>query len=127
MRNLKGLIEAGAIRLDELKGRVDAIQARGVTGTQLFQARKEYDYVRTIVDLMDIIANGGDVSNNTYARIEKAVFRHGTNKVQMDVAKGDTLMQVLQKNPNVKDVLTKLGKYCEANGMTFNTATGIVE
>ena len=43
------------------------------------------------------------------------------------VQKGDTLMGLIAKYPNAKDIVNKIKKACDKAGLTLNMATGIVE
>lgn len=43
------------------------------------------------------------------------------------VQKGDTLMGLIAKYPDAKDIVNKIKKACEKAGLTLNMATGIVE
>ena len=43
------------------------------------------------------------------------------------VRKGDTLLGLIAKYPNAKDIVNKIEKACTKAGLTLNKATGIVE
>lgn len=123
-------------KLIELQNEVTSLEQRAASGeisqstckTQTQIRREKIRFLRSMdalaqnIDKDDLALTPGQIES-----IKGATRATGASTSSIEVVVGDTLMGLMQKYPNTKDLLAKVLKKCEDNNLVFNQSTMTIE
>ena len=121
----------------ELEARATAVKAdetlsKNTRQTRAYGFRKEMyfamlmrDFLRELGRYEEEVEMEDDMAGKFDSFITSAADR--ASHTTIEVREGDSLVELLQRYQDRKDVFAKIQKACEDKGLTINTATGTIE
>lgn len=119
---VKAKMEEVTKRIDVLKtGAKDGSISENTMRTQTFKLRHDLKMMGIIKALL----SGEEVNDEDFTSVFTLTKEREAGTVE--VHKGDKLMELLVKYADKKDIMNKIAKAAEKQGLVVNMATGIVE
>lgn len=135
--NIQKAIFALEDKATELDARATAIKAdetlsKNTRQTRAYSFRKEMYFAMLMRDFLKELGSYEEemeIETNMAEKFDSFVTSAAdrASHTTIEVHKGDSLVELLQRYQDRKDVFAKIQKACEDKGLTINTATGIVE
>ena len=107
-------------KLASLKAVVE--KKSGNKNPDYYKSLKEYRLLSYIYGLQEV-----GISAELEEWFQDYISNDAGGKPLVHVQKGDTLMGLIAKYPDTKDIVNKIKKACDKAGLTLNMATGMVE
>ena len=112
-------------KIADLKSQIESI-SKNTRGTQLYKLGRE----RRVLHLINsLIAQLGD--NVKFSKDDMDTFvlitTLASERSSIEVKEGDSILELLQKYADKKDIQKKLQTACEKVGLVMNFKTGLIE
>ncbi|MBR3600222.1 MAG: hypothetical protein IKL53_10155 [Lachnospiraceae bacterium] len=102
--------------------------ADATKGTKLYALRKERRVLQLISELVQQLPDGVVLSDDAYDTLI-LITRLQDEKVKAAkfyVEEGETIVSIMERYPNRRNLMKSITEYCENNGLRLDTATMVV-
>ena len=121
-------------KIDELKSQIAAMKvnesiSKNTRGTQLYKLGRERRVLHLIASLLQQVGDGVKLSKddmNTFVLITTLAGERAVRS-SVEVHEGDSILELLQKYSDKKDIQKKLQTACEKANLVMNFKTGLIE
>ena len=124
-------------KINELKSQIAAMKvnetlSKNTRGTQLYKLGRDRRVLHLIRSLLTLAGDGDGLVElnendmNTFVLITTLAGER-TARSSIEVKEGDSILELLQKYADKKDIQKKLQTACEKVGLIMNFKTGFIE
>ena len=121
-------------KIADLKSQIAAMKvnetlSKNTRGTQLYKLGRDRRVLHLIASLLQQVGDGVKLNKDdmdTFVLITTLASERA-ERTSIEVKEGDSILELLQKYADKKDIQKKLQTACEKIGLVMNFKTGLIE